>query len=220
MPDKTSTEDAFFATGDDRPSGATFEQEVERVARRPQAQWRSPLLSLAVVGFALFLAWSYRSELAYFFSDPTPVDIGHAYEGVDVPSNTYVHVKGLPSLLKVGYSQFDRRFKVYYLLGTHVFVRERIPDEDEAKKGAEADGTYPTFDGTGRLLDLSKTTDFVNVQRFYAERADWDFGKPAWIVLAGVAPRSQWQYPILVGVLLLIALGNLVLLGRRFLTRR
>lgn len=197
----------------------SFEDEVERVARRSAAAWRSPLLMVMIAGLSLYTAWTFREEVAYFFADPTPIQLGSdaPYDLSQAGHNDFVAVGGIHSNVKVGYRQFTSRQMVYFLIGSRVFVREKVPDEVESDGGK---GEWPVFEGQGRMLDFAANPEFSMVRKFYEDRAHFDFtAEPSWIILSGVTPRSQWQYPIGVVVLLLVALWNLVLLGRRILGR-
>lgn len=194
-----------------------LEAEVARVARRDPVGWRSPALMVAVAAFSAYLAWSFRSEVAYFFSDPTPIDLGAEgeYHLDRAQPNRYARISGLPSVAKVQYKQLGTAYKVFYILGSRVFVRAELLPRD----GKPHDG-WTVYEGRGRLLDLRSEPEYVNIREWYRERIGFDFSRPAWILLDGVAPRAQWQYPIVVGVLLLVALFNLVLLARRLLAAR
>ncbi len=200
------------------PEGAIdLEAEVARVARRDPVGWRSPALMVAVAAFSAYLAWSFRAEVAYFFSDPTPIDLGAEgeYHLERAQPNRYARISGLPSVAKVQYKQLGTAYKVFYILGSRVFVRAELRPRD----GKPHDG-WTVYQGSGRLLDLRTESEYVNIRAWYRDRIGFDFSRPAWILLDGVAPRRQWQYPIAVGVLLLVAVFNLVLLARRLLTAR
>ncbi len=196
---------------------ASFEAEVERVGRRDLTGWRSPALMLAIAGFSLYLAWSFRGEVRYFFSETTAIELGE--EGVyhldRARPNRYAAIQGLPSVAKVKYKQLGQGYKVFFLLGSRVFVRSELL----AAKGGESAEGWVVYRGKGRLLDLREETEFVNIRQWYSERKGFDFSRPAWILLDEVAPRQQWQYPVAVAVLVLVALLNLVLLVRRLASR-
>lgn len=195
----------------------SFEEEVERVGRRDRTGWRSPALMIAIAGFSLYLAYSFQGEVAYFFSDPSPIALGE--EGVyhldRARVNRYATIEGLPSAAKVQYKQLGSAYKVFFILGSRVFVRSDLVAAD-----GEAHDGWVTYRGGGRLLDLREEAEFANIREWYTRRAGFDFSRPAWILLDDIAPRQQWQYPLAVGVLILVALLNLVLLGRRLLARR
>lgn len=53
------------------------------------------------------------------------------------------------------------------------------------------------------------------MRAFYETRTGFDFSEPAWVLLADVEPRSQWQYPLAVLVLFGVALLNVYLLVRK-----
>jgi len=196
---------------------ASFEAEVERVGRRDPTGWRSPALMVAIAGFSLYLAWSFRGEVTYFFSDTNVIELGE--EGVyhldRARPNRYAAIDGLPSAAKVSYKQLGHGYKVFFILGSRVFVRADLVVEEEGKK---TDG-WVVYHGRGRLLDLREEAEFANIRQWYTERTGFDFSRPAWILLDDVAPRQQWQYPVAVGILGLVALLNLVLLVRRLVSR-
>jgi len=205
-------------TGETEREEASFADDVARVARKPGGPWRSPLLMLAVIAVSGWLLWSFKPDLVYFFSKPVPVDLGHGgeYDLSKAKEGLYVKVGGIPSILKVQYKQLGTKYEVYYLLGSRIFIRQPLVKHTPGK---EVD-VYPTYDGSGRLLDLDHATQFINVRHFYATHAEFDFSQPAWIVLSGVKPRQQWIYVVGAVVVLLIGLLNIVLLLRWTLQRR
>ncbi|MDF1566373.1 MAG: hypothetical protein P1V51_25300 [Deltaproteobacteria bacterium] len=202
---------------DGASAGVSLEAEVERVARRDPTGWRSPALMLAIAGFSLYLGWSFRAEVAYFFSDPNPIELGE--EGVyhldRARPNRFASISGLPSLAKLQYKQLGQGYKVFFVLGSRVFVRADL----ESKKGRSGEEGVSIYRGRGRLVDLREEAEFQPVRQWYAERTGFDFSRPAWILLDDVEPRKQWQYPLGVLVLVAVALLNVFLLGRRLLRR-
>jgi hypothetical protein len=208
---------AFFDAA--KPSGGGeeggFEAQVARFARRSPG-WRSPTLMLLVIGVCGWLMWSMWPDLEYFLAEPEPVHLGNE-EGYDLSRlepNTYVAIEGLPSLLQAQYKQFGQRYKVHYLIGTRVFVREPLIE------GQTRDvDDYPTFEGVGRVLDLNAERSFQNVRTFFHEKGRFDFSRPAWIILADAKPRQAWWVPIAYVALVAIGLLNVGLLLRRLRRR-
>ena len=213
-------EQDFFdkpGTGEDAPpAGPTFADDVNRVGRRQASTWRSPLLMVVLVVACGWLAWSLMPDVRYFFAPTTPTDLGKA-ETVDrskLHANAYVKVRGIPSVVKVSYRQFGEGYEVYYLLGSRIFVRQKLE-----KKHHGTAGVWSVFNGRGRLVDIDHSREYANIKQFYAKRG-FDFREPTWMVLSGETPRQHWSYPALLGVLGLIAAFNLFLLGRRLILKR
>lgn len=212
--DGESAESSFFESP---PKASTFAEDVARVGRRPETNWRSPLLMVVLVGACVWLGLGLMPDVRYFFERPVPVDLGKA-GSLDLSHarpNAYVHLEGIPSVLKVSYEQFGHHYEVYYLLGSRVFVRQRLVK----KKRKPGDDTWSVYDGAGRLVDLDRSAEYANVKRFYAARG-FSFREPTWMVLSGVEPRQAWWYPAAIVVLALVAAFNLLLLFRRVVRRR
>ncbi len=201
---------------DPGPAGPSFSDDVNRVGRRQPSTWRSPLLMVVLVAACGWLAWSLMPDVRYFLAPTTPIDLGKAETAnlSQARANTFVKVRGIPSVLKVTYRQFGDQYEVYYLLGSRVFVRQKL-----AKKHAGSTGVWSVFDGSGRLVDIDRSREYANIKHFYAERG-FDFREPTWMVLSGERPRQHWLYPTVLVVLGLIALFNLFLLGRRLVLKR
>ncbi len=194
-----------------------FEAQVERYARRPAA-WRSPVLMVLVIGICGWLLWSMSGDFMYFFAASEPISLGCEEEGYDLSlaeENAFVQITGLPGFLQAQYKQLGKRYRVYHLIGTRVFVRERL-DEQAVREGDE----HPVYTGKGMLLDLREERQFARLRSFFEERGRFQFNDPAWILLDGVEPKSLWWVPVASVVIAGILVLNLVMLVRRFVGRR
>ncbi|RMG19920.1 MAG: hypothetical protein D6729_03990 [Deltaproteobacteria bacterium] len=194
----------------------SFEEEVAKAARAPRGAWRSPVLMAVLVALSAYTAWLLWPDVRYFFSPDTPIDLGAdgAYDLSQARDGAFVEVAGLPSTLRAQFKQAFGRYKVYYLLGSHIFVREPLPESPPAK-GGDAVGAYGYYRGRGRLVDLLHAREYRNIVRFYEERAGFDFSKGAWLVLDGATPKRYWPHVLGFGAAVVVGLVNLFLLLRR-----
>ena len=204
-------EEAFFSSPD-----YSFEDEVQKAARTSPGTWRSPVLMAVLVAVSAYSAWLLWPDVRYFFSPETPVYLGEDgdYDLSKARQDAFVEVAGLPSTLRAQFKQFFGRYKVYYLLGSPIFVREALP---EAPPESPSDGAYGYYHGNGRLIDLTRSRQYANIVRFYEDRAGFDFSRGAWLVLDGATPKSYWPHVLGFGAAVAVGLLNLVLLLRRLL---
>ncbi len=177
---------------------------------------RSPSLLILVIGVSAWLLYSMRADLEYFLLDPVPVSLGdmEGYDLARAKKNSFVRIEGLPHHLQAQYRQLGRRYRVYPLIGTRVFVREPLSDRPIA------DDEYPSFSGEGRLLDIREERAFANVRTFFQEKGRYNFSEPAWILLVDVGPRQLWWVPVAYLALGAILILNLGLLLRRLRSSR
>ncbi len=66
---------------------------------------RHPIVSLIVIGFALYLMWFMRTDVLFFFQPSEPVDMGHvgkALEQGKLKPNTHVRIQGVPDRKRTG----------------------------------------------------------------------------------------------------------------------
>ena len=208
-----SSEERFFSS-----QGYSFEDEVQKAARASGGTWRSPVLMAVIVAVSAYSAYLLWPDLRYFLSPETPIDLGEdgAYDLSRAREDAFVEVAGLPSTLRAQFKQFFRRYKVYYLLGSKIFVREALPDTPPEP---DPEGAYGYYRGRGRLVDLTRSRQYANVVRFYRERAEFDFSRGAWLVLDGATPKSYWPHALGFAAAVVVGLLNLFLLLRHLLTR-
>lgn len=209
---------AFFqkaASEDDPVQTESLEDGVARYGRRPYG-WRSATLILLVIAVSGWLLYSMRADLTYFLAEPEPVSLGD-FDGYDLSKaehNLFVEIEGLPHHLQAQYRQLGRRYVIYPLLGTRVFVRERLQERDDIE------GRHPTFSGEGRLLDIREEGTYANVRAFFQNKGRYRFDEPAWLLLVDVRPRGVWWVPVAYALLLGVLVLNLVLLVRKKMSRR
>ena len=123
----TPPEDSWFESGS--PVEEDFvDPDLLKLARRPSVL--ELLLFLVIMAFGAFVGWTLRYDLAYYFADEEPLDLGqienyavHLAEDaehlLDVGSNVYVHLEGIPS--RRSETENDQYAQ---LIGAPIFVRQ------------------------------------------------------------------------------------------------
>ncbi|NUN12951.1 MAG: hypothetical protein HUU55_04880 [Myxococcales bacterium] len=181
---------------------------------------------VAILLFGSLSLYFTRQEIAYFFSDSTPYDLGnlrnHYHSGkrsLEVESNTYVRAEGLV-MMEIAQAG---RFQYFFCPLYNIIVRT----ERELPEKARADLTYielepewlpilenrlalPSdltagFEATGQLLRLTDGPRWVKeVRKFY----DAELTVPpdqAFLLLDGEAPGDKLWYVFAIGIFILLA---------------
>ena len=221
-PKTSEAAEAFFEktspTDGASVGGEALSEGIARYSgRRPV--WRSSSLLILVIGVSGWLLFSMRADLAYFFTDPDPIDLGDIdhYDMSLAEPNAFARIDGMPREPGAQYKQFGKRYRVYQLIGTRVFVREPLR---ETEADEDDDGAHPTRGVEGRLLEIREERTFANVRAFFEQTTRFNFNDTAWILLAEVTPRSLWWVPVAYVALGVILLLNLFLLGKRVFSRK
>lgn len=223
-----------------RDGAKPLSAEVLREAVVPQVAEKLPVDPLQrasrirtirqVVFVAVLLAGSLslyltRQEMAYFFADRTPVDIGNLrtqYFGgkraLDVSTNTYVRAEGLV-MMEIAQAG---RYQYFFCPLYNIIVRT----DRELPEKARADLTYielepewlpilenrlalpsdltASFEATGQLLRLTDGPRWVNeVRKFY----DAELTVPpnqAYLLIDGEAPGNKLWYVLAIGIFMLL----------------
>lgn len=194
---------------------------------KPKKRGRNPWIMLLVILIGCFMLYWLRTDLAYFFSSETPLELGDVTE-IDftgVESNSYVHISGIPNPTRV--VKFSKRlnkgfFRLFPLVGTtDVFVQIHVLEntaEEEGKKDKRKTDELPgEFTGRAiRFADLEKTgiasSSYKNIRDFFFEKFYMTVPEGSMLVMDGDNPRSYWMYPLLAAFI-----GFFVMLNTAFL---
>lgn len=180
IPDASLLEHEFFQREPGAPRPADWvDPELERLPVSRGSSGSSLLLLVTAVG--VFLGSQYVSELTYFFSSRTPVDLGAIEEirlnpewmaggRLTLPSNRYVALEGIPERRSVA---DDSTF--YKLIGAHIYVETR-GDEGSRVIAAEdivdpdAESYRAAHNEPGRLIAFEDLSSRYNsVVKFYSD---------------------------------------------------
>lgn len=141
-----------------------------------------PILMIAVIVLGGWIISDWRTELEYFFSDSTPIELGDAIEfastdAPDLPHNRFVSIHGIPTQR----SQ-SARYRFFRLVGAPIFVEEHRDDyiEDplqrELQGDVKGDVDRTIFTGSGRLLKFSEMPErYGGLRQYYHRRYNITF---------------------------------------------
>lgn len=173
-----------------KPNSGEDEVDAELIALAGTGQRPSlirPILMIAVIVLAGWIISDWRSELEYFFSETTPIDLGEATDYAidasdpqrvrELPHNRYVRIRGIPTQRSQA-----ARHRFFRLVGAPVYVEEERDDyiedplerELEGEAKGEIDRTY--YDGAGRILAFSEVPErYRGLRQYYRTRYNVPF---------------------------------------------
>jgi len=150
---------------------------------RPRINWVRPFLMIAVMVFAGFVMSRFQTELEYYLSSDTPIELGDvtdfaSHAATDptwvptIPHNRYVSISGIPSRRSVACNPPLRFFK---LIGGHVYVEAPMDQEmttlecEMEKKNKDPSKVDVQFySGQGRAISLDRTDQrYTALKNFY-----------------------------------------------------
>lgn len=136
---------------------------------------------IAVIVLAGWIISDWQTELEYFLSDSTPIELGDALEFASgdaasdaekLPHNRYVSITGIPTQR----SQ-STRYRFFRLVGAPIFVEEKRTDviEDPLQRELEGDVKgevdRTVFTGAGRLMKFSEMPErYGGLRHYYRSR--------------------------------------------------
>tara|TARA_B100001179_G_scaffold149994_1_gene108980 strand:+ start:84 stop:770 length:687 start_codon:yes stop_codon:yes gene_type:complete len=173
------------------------------------------LMALAVVA-ALALLASTRRDIAYFFADSAPLELGEAVEldPADLQSNTFVTLEGTPmasGLVSYGRVLGSSSYQAFPLAGQrNVYVQVPVADDDAAR-------TSPRREFSGRLVSFGEAGGrFGTVRRFLENKMGMPVSSGSYLLLADEPPSSYLSGLALAALASLAILVNLLLFVRLF----
>ena len=193
--DQTSLEAEFLARAADYEEPDDFDLELSELTRsRSRGSVLRPILMIIVVLLVGSMLNDWRDEISYFFTSPTPVEIGDPARFAgrmaeepgwrpEVGHNQYVAVEGMPTRMSRGSRQ-----EVFRLLGGEIYVQRELTEEERAQRegsklpprragpGVPIDEHRDRFDGTGRMVAFAAVPQHVaGLKQFYGERYNLRF---------------------------------------------
>ena len=128
---------------------------MEKELARPRVGVLPPVAVLAHAG-GLTLAWWMRADAAYFFSSPTPIELGAEgdYHLDRAVSNRYAQMHGVPTVRGWYVEEKEGSFVVLGVTDTPLLVK-RVTFEDENRRLPDGKRPQPRqnpFFARGRLL--------------------------------------------------------------------
>lgn len=184
---------------------------------RPRRR-RHPIMMVLVMAFSGVLMWMYWEDVEYFLQPSEPQELGSSLEFQDryqadpkfdpnFPENRHVRLSGLTGLRTTAN---ERQWTFMKLAFVPVYVQ--LGPKHSAQIAPDEDAIFLTV--RGRLRRIAATSRFDQLQQYYRQRFGVSFNN-AYILEAGVEPRSLWWAPALFALFIVFILVNGVLLVRR-----
>jgi len=202
---------------DDEFARRFFETDLSDLPQPTRHEGRHPVLMVAVMVFSAILMWMFAGDTRYFlFERGEPHDLGdtmvhrkaHQLDPAHVPdglqNDDYVRIRGLTAFR----TESDKRDQAFLKMA-YVPVYVHLRDD---KPGKPSDHLVH-LTVSGRLLDLTHTSRYLGVQRFYSEQFDLPTRR-AFMLVAEDKPGSYWWTIPLQGLFILFILFNGWLLVR------
>lgn len=195
--------------------------KLEKELARPRVGLLPPVAALAFVT-SLTLAWWMKADAAYFFSSPTPIELGAEgdYHLDRAVSNRYAQVHGVPTVRGWYVEEKDGSFVVLGLNDTNLLVK-RVTFEDEIRRLPDGKRPQPRqnpFFARGRLLSRVDAEKYEDVFR---EHEAWSGGaKASWLLLAEQPPGKDFSGMAMFSFVLVFAALNAWLFVRGLTIRR
>ncbi len=162
----------------------------KKVKSKPKLTKMRTLLMLGVLLGIPWFAYGYLGDLAYFFSNWEPIELGSAVDYVradsthqakpqDFKDNTYVHMTGYPvrqiSISKKN-GMLHSKYLVYQLMGSSVYVQEPYENSKYAKFLSSTKNTFSPDAGVvdvdvkGRLrrFDTGNVKAYAPVRDYFS----------------------------------------------------
>lgn len=175
--------------------------------------WYRLALSILLLGMVLWL-WSTRfDELAYHtWQSHELIDLGDATafseQQDNIPPNSYVRVSGILGNkaatlkgLRAGSLRFGP-YQIRHLLGSKLYIEY---DEEKYHKNWSP---FTRVEVSGRLVSLGPNSELTKVRDFFARYYNRPIADNAMLIVVDETPKSQWRYPLLFGISLIIVLTS------------
>jgi hypothetical protein len=167
--------------------------QMERDLARPRVGLLPPVAALAVVA-SIALAWWMKDDASYFFSSPTPIELGAEgdYHLDRAVSNRYAQVHGVPTLRGWYVAEKDGSFVVLGLNDTNLLVK-RVTFEDENRRLPDGKRPQPRqnpFFARGRLLSRADAEKYEDV---FKEYEAWSGAPAKWLLMAEQPPGKDFS---------------------------
>lgn len=193
--------------------------ELEQDLRRPRVGVLPPVAAVALAG-SLFLLYSMRSDLAYFFSSREPIELGAEgdYHFERAVTNRYAQVHGVPSLRGWYVDEPSGSYVIVGVSDTPLLVRRAtFPEEARDATGKRPQPKQNPFFARGRLLDRDDASRYSEVFEQYAR---WSGERMEWLLLAEQPPGGDRTVVLSGAFLVIFSLVNAWLLVRGLMVRR
>ena len=195
--------------------------QLEKNLARPRVGLLPPVAALAFCA-ALTLAWWMRVDASYFFSSPTPIELGAEgdYHLDRAVSNRYAQVHGVPTVRGWYVEEKDGSFVVLGLNDTPLLVK-RVTFEEEIRRLPDGKRPQPRqnpFFARGRLLSRADAAKYEDVFR---EHEAWNGGaKASWLLIAEQPPGKDFSGVAMFAFVLVFAAVNAWLFVRGLTLKR
>ncbi len=179
-----------------------------------------PAVSVLALAASLFLLWSIRADVAYFFSSKTPIELGAAgdYHLERAQTNRYVQLHGTPVNRGWYTNETSGEYVMVGVLDTAVIVRRRVFDDEQVTVGQKRSPPRPNpFFVRGRLRARADVGAYEEVFRQYAE---WSGSDAKWLLVAEDRPGDGMTHVASAGLLVAFAAFNVWLLLKALQRRR
>lgn len=193
--------------------------ELEKDVRRPGVGVLPPVAAIALAG-SLFLLFSMRADLAYFFSSRDPIELGAEgdYHFDRAVSNRYAQMHGVPSLRGWYVDETSGSYVIVGVNDTPLLVRRTtFPDEARDATGKRPQPKQNPFFARGRLLSREDASRYADV---FEQYSTWSGNAAQWLLLAEQPPGGDRSVLLYGSFLTLFSLVNAYLFVRGLLLRR
>ena len=180
--------------------------------------WRLALI-VAVIAFCLWIMWSFRQHVLFFFEPSEPKDLGVAEflqkESLPYPGGSYVCIEGFPEAHRV--IKWEERFgedrKIFRLVGAQPRIFVQVPAT------IIKNGVFPD-NYCGRLLPMADLpASYETVRRFYAEQFNYDIPEGSYIIFVNERPEDKWVFILLYGIMICFIIFDLFIFFRMLLAK-
>jgi len=232
-------EEAFFSS--EVPPEQPAEASDENLVQARGSRLRSPVLSLVVVGLAIWLMLDFRMDLAYFLSSRDVIELGDAADygrhppyktacqddrqcaagqfcGDDgrcaLPINRMARITGIPLVTRVSKSRVWGVARNYFPLmgsGNGVFISVERKEDPEDPQRKR--GVIIERPYQGRLRSL-KEPAYQHLREYYIQQFGMRFPDQCYLLIDASQPEDKYPYAILYGFLALLVLFNAFTLSR------
>lgn len=193
--------------------------QLEQSLARRRVGVFPPVAAIAMAG-ALFLAWSMRAEVEYFFSSRQPLELGAEgdYHPERAVTNRYAQLHGVPSARGWYVEETEGSFVVVGVLDLPVLVKRAVfPDELARGEGKRPQPRQNPFFARGRLLSRAQAERYAEVFKSYEA---WSGAPAHWLLVAEAPPGKDLSTVAMFSFVLLFAAVNGWLLVRGLSLRR
>lgn len=214
----TSSELEEIEKFENQTNSDTFEDDELKdeqivIPKKPRPIW----LSIIIMLVCLYMMFSYRADLFFYFSKDTPVYLGNAidFSTANLPNNSYASIRGIRNPSKgITLNVLLSNRNIFQLMGTQkVFVETLAKDDKKAEVLHEE--LY-----SGRFMNFKDVSYFNTVRDFAAFNFGSDIQEDAILIKAHEKPGEMQHVIFIYLISLVIFFLNLVFFVKRLKSKK